>query len=671
MGLLDLHAASIDEGIQRQLRSPAPPPDESFSTWGMLGAGAKGPVSAGFETAGTFADILSAYGTANEASGAGVPMFSLPTPAQRKAQDEASTRLLKGEAFDNTAGNILRRKANAFAPAETAHTADKVVHGLTRFATKAMVDVATMGPVAGGAALALDEGNTTTQNLREKGIDTLTAAKVGAVTGVLSGVGAVLPVAGTTLAKTAALVAVGGPGSFMAQESISREILQRANYPDEAATHDPTDPLGIALSVLVPGAFGAIKLRSIKRAEKMANLSKESDMKKAAAFTPEEQARGDAYERSPANLAELEKAIKSEKNPETVALLKKELAVQTDLARKFGSEPVPHPMDVAANDPEVVAAARVNVTNEALAKNLPDHPMARAEVMRAADMVAAGERVDVLELPESIPTLDAFMVERGLAAPEAVDAVTVKGNPFVAFIKSQGGISFDEKFDIVGERGILGNYAGMFTKKGQPLDTFVESAVQEGYLTRAQVDSASDTGGTRALSELIRRATNGEKIQRVEDSNVKKADDYASRQDDAAYAFMEKQLQDLGVDTAPARGNIDALADYLMEHKTALVNRKLSELNAESRDAAYSESHETPPEFGIKPESVKATPEPTIDRAALDRLTEETPDMPVRLPGSDKTVTLKEALESAKAEAEFEANEASLYKAALDCALSF
>jgi hypothetical protein len=65
------------------------------------------------------------------------------------------------------------------------------------------------------------------------------------------------------------------------------------------------------------------------------------------------------------------------------------------------------------------------------------------------------------------------------------------------------------------------------------------------------------------------------------------------------------------------------------------------------------------------------TDAPAVPAATLARLTEEMPDMPVRLPGSDKTTTLAQALEMAKKEAEFEAGEANLVKAAFECALSF
>jgi hypothetical protein len=124
-----------------------------------------------------------------------------------------------------------------------------------------------MGP-AGAILLGLDEGNTVTQNLRAEGIDTATATKVGAVQGAVAGASAVIPLGGKTLAQTIGLVGIGGPGSYMAQEHLSRRILEEAGYLDQASLHNPFDPLGLALSTVIPGGFGAMHMRGeFRRAE--------------------------------------------------------------------------------------------------------------------------------------------------------------------------------------------------------------------------------------------------------------------------------------------------------------------------------------------------------------------------------------------------------------------
>jgi hypothetical protein len=276
MSLLDVHAESAGQAYDRQLRNPGPEPEAGFSITSFLGSGLTAPPAAALERSGFFADILSGFGTAAaSADSRAGGMFSLPTPEEQKQQEDARQRMLKSEAFDVTAGNVLRKKAQEFGPDPlTSHKADQVLHGLVRFGTKAAVDVGTLGPAAGALLLGTEEGNTVTQDLRAKGVDTETAAKVGVVQGGLSALGTVLPLSagGSTLLQrsinTIGLVGVGGPGSYMAQEALSREILQAAGYQNEASLHNPFDPLGLTLSTVIPGGFGALHMRgTFRRAE--------------------------------------------------------------------------------------------------------------------------------------------------------------------------------------------------------------------------------------------------------------------------------------------------------------------------------------------------------------------------------------------------------------------
>jgi len=276
MSLERLYASRIEESIQRQLRNPGPAPEVSFSLWSAIGAGFGGLPAGGLEASGSTADFLSGFGTSLATLGGSAGgMFAMPTDAERAQQAEAQKRMRSGDLFDTAAGNVLRRRADEFMPnPETSHKADQVVAGLTRFAGKAVAATVTMGPAVGATVLGLEEGNTATQRLRAEGVDTATAAKVGAMHGAVSAVGAVLPISGAAVpgsmlvkgAATTALVATGGPVAFMAEEGVSREILQRAGYDEQALQHDPFDPLGLTLSTLLPGAFGAVGMRgAVKR----------------------------------------------------------------------------------------------------------------------------------------------------------------------------------------------------------------------------------------------------------------------------------------------------------------------------------------------------------------------------------------------------------------------
>lgn len=157
MSIADLYGKQLDAGLAERLRNPGPAPEApSFEAWSFLKAGAKGVPAAGLETGGTLADMASAAATTYASTFSG-GMFGGMTPQQRTDTEKARTVMLEGD-IDLSAGTALRRRATEFGPdPQTAHTADQVIHGLTRVITKAVGDVMLMGPAAGGAALAIDE----------------------------------------------------------------------------------------------------------------------------------------------------------------------------------------------------------------------------------------------------------------------------------------------------------------------------------------------------------------------------------------------------------------------------------------------------------------------------------------------------------------------------------
>lgn len=399
MSLLDLYSGRIDQSIQRDLaRPPVADEPQSFNAWSFMAAGAKGVPRGGLQGAGSVSDLLSGFGTALAATNpSGEGMFSTGTDSEKAQAGQASARLAAGQAFDPAAGNALRRKANEFAPdPQSSSKADQVINGLATGVTKAATAITLMGPLPGAAAFGAGEANNTYRELIEKGVDEDTAMKVAGVTGVASGVGAAIPVGGATVAQTMGLVLASGPATFVAQEKLSHDILEKAGYKDEASLHNPTDPLGLALSTVIPFAFGAAHVAGIKSKAKAPEAIKtEADVKDAVQLNPAEQSASDAFERSATNIAELRMAIDAETRPEARAILEAELANQVGQAQK-------HARDVTvtrgAADPEVVDAARVQVTSEAFYRSLPSHETAYAEVMHAGDEISAGRmpRVDPL-----------------------------------------------------------------------------------------------------------------------------------------------------------------------------------------------------------------------------------------------------------------------------------
>lgn len=399
MSIDTIYADDIDASIKRWARNPGPAPEPGFSMTSFLGAAVSGIPAATLEASGSVADLVSGFGNVLAATGGSAGgMFSVPSAAEQKQEAEARARMLASQNASVAMGNTIRGKAESFGPDPlTAHTADQVIHGLTRFATKVIADVGLLGPVGGAAVLGLDEANTTTQKLRVEGVDTETAAKVGAVTGAISATGVVLPLGGKTIAQTLGLIGVGGPGAYMTQEHVSRRILEEAGYRDQASLHNPFDPLGLALSTILPGAFGALHMRGLK-------FRTEAEAKEAAKLSPQEQARSDAYETSEGNLTQMREAIAAEKRPEAKAALQEaydKLKAQAD-ARGAADAAI----QKASQDPAVVDAARVQVLNETTARSLPDTPDAMAQVQRAADIVgASGGRAAEAETP---PVADPF-----------------------------------------------------------------------------------------------------------------------------------------------------------------------------------------------------------------------------------------------------------------------
>jgi len=142
---------------------------------------------------------------------------------------------------------------------ETVSTASRVVHEVSRVIGKvAIAGSLTRSPLATAAAVGTDEGGTTYVDLRDQGVDPTTAAKVGAVSGVSTAIGIALPASAPSWAAKAALVAVGGPGSFVAENVAAREILRAADYKEIAERYDPTDPTGLVVSTLVSGVAAAV-----------------------------------------------------------------------------------------------------------------------------------------------------------------------------------------------------------------------------------------------------------------------------------------------------------------------------------------------------------------------------------------------------------------------------
>lgn len=267
---------------------PVPKQAAGFSAWKTTTAAPRGVVAGGAQSGGFFADTLAAFGQALGGTGTASAqgMFSTQTDAERQQSEQQAQKIrAEGLDFSSSTGDNLRGFARFLAPdPETAHTAERLVFDLSRVMTKAVgYSVAGGGPLAGAVLTGADEGMAVADDLKQAGVDLGTRTAVGGVVGLATAAGVALPVAGNTLAQTAGLVAVGGPLSFMAQQQAVRSILQAADYSKLAEQYDPLDPVGLAVSTLVPAGFGAWGLRAAKA--RAATSAKAAEAQAARDFT--------------------------------------------------------------------------------------------------------------------------------------------------------------------------------------------------------------------------------------------------------------------------------------------------------------------------------------------------------------------------------------------------
>lgn len=270
MAIDDLFQSGTDKVLDDRVARPLaePPQQRSFGSnaFGTVAAAPKGVAAGMTESGGFFADILGAYGDAQAGQLRALdPSLMFDSKEAERVRLEgaaARERIRTGEAFSTEIGTSLRMTARDYAPdPASANQAEQLVFGLSRFVTKAVGYSLAAGPVPGAVMTGADEGMTEADRLKAQGVDMQTRTEVGSVAGVVGGVSVALPIAGSSWKTTAALVAAGGPGGFIAQQAASKAILENAGYEKLANQYDPYDPVGLAIATLVPGGFGAYAMR--------------------------------------------------------------------------------------------------------------------------------------------------------------------------------------------------------------------------------------------------------------------------------------------------------------------------------------------------------------------------------------------------------------------------
>lgn len=352
MPLDDAFQSDTDAVLLDMAQRPRPPKrqEPAFSTWGFLKAAPRGAMAGVSQTIGSGADVLEGF--SQVLGSLGTEDWLMPDPADAARQTEEARKRLKeqgGPTFNSDVGRSFRNVGRDYMPDPvTSHSAEQAVANLFRVGVKAVAAGATIGPIGGAAVVGAEEGFSTADDLAGQGVDLATRAKVGAVTAAFTTGSLALPVAGQTWKTTTGLALAGGPVSFVGQNAATREILENADYAAIGNQYDPFDPVGLALSTLLPLGFGALAMRGARGAKAADSATAKVD------------------------------------------------EVTGDIAEPVGP---PRP------DAEAVDAARVNLLRENIdntrptpAHDLPGAVAHETAVSRAIDQMAAGERVSVTDV---------------------------------------------------------------------------------------------------------------------------------------------------------------------------------------------------------------------------------------------------------------------------------
>lgn len=249
--------------------------------WSSVKAPFVGAATGATESAAMGSDILGAFGAVQAGYGVRAdPSMLFDTDMQKTVNGEkghaALERAQSENLFSSDTGNQLRQTAKSMMPdPETSTAVENILFGLGRFGAKAVgYTVATGNPFSGAVLTGVDEGMTEADKLKDQGVDFKTRTSVGVVAGASAAAATALPVVGKTIASTVGLTVAGGPGAFIAQQAASKSILEHADYSKVAEQYDPFDPVGLAVSTLVPAAFATYATRGMRKSTSQASTSK-------------------------------------------------------------------------------------------------------------------------------------------------------------------------------------------------------------------------------------------------------------------------------------------------------------------------------------------------------------------------------------------------------------
>jgi hypothetical protein len=474
-------------------------------------------------------------------------------------------------------------------------------------------------------------------------VDGVTAAKLGAVKGIASGIAVAMPVAGKTLAQTLGLAAVGGPGSFIAEQATARAILRAADYTQQAEEIDPFDPLGLGVSFL--GAFGFGAVAHGARAAKRASLSKP--------------------------------AAAPEATPPAVRQEHIDAAHVTELQAHRESTGLHAREDVAAVD------AHVKALDEATTQLATG---SRVNVAEIAPVDAARMAADVLPMVQravqAARTLELF---HGTKDPNVtVDTLSITRDIGPHFTTARATAEL-----FANSEGTAGRVLEAQGEFANPLElpdlngwfpTNMAEAIDEalGTAQRAEDGQTQLQARVWAAMEQVRKDfldAQPEWYQKARNEFGNKSPEQMAREsevlnaardkaNEAGYTVLREHLADQGIDAIKYinRSEGEPVDTYI-----ALDRSKVRDAAAgEVTDAATAQA--APEAEAGNPASGAAAPADFVAREA-DTIAAENPDLMVMMEGMEQPVRASELLAEAKAMAQQDIADAPLLKVAAECAL--
>lgn len=281
---------------------------------------------------------------------------------------------------------------------------------------------------------------------------------------------------------------------------------------------------------------------------------------------------------------------------------------QFTAAAEIGDEPlvVPYGQEHATREEALAAAREAIRTHAQVAKDAGGDRKARAQAIRVLDWLGDAQATEEAPtpaakgrrggwspyLPKSVRVPGGGRLTSRLTHPGEEISAREYGERsrrmFLAKLGEHGGIEVGEARDLTGEGAVEANKRsfGLFRNLGRSLDHHVEWMVEDGYISRNEVEA--DAGGAvERARDLIRAALGGEAVLTVDGveeqarrSAAEEADQAEridaldqDREEAIAATIAEQHAEGLGVTTADVLDFLDELpGDTTVGEVAAMFN---------------------------------------------------------------------------------------------------